>query len=103
MITEIVEIEVKPGEEAAFEAGVAQAIPLFQTLQGLPRHGTASHHREAVEIPALRQVGDAGRPYWCISAARRISRNGGGWSAPTSRPRPWWSTRASPSPGFEQT
>ena len=34
MITEIVEIEVKPGEEAAFEEGVAQAIPLFQTFKG---------------------------------------------------------------------
>ena len=34
MITEIVEIEVKPGEEAAFEAGVAQAIPLFQGFKG---------------------------------------------------------------------
>ena len=34
MITEIVEIEVKPGEEAAFEAAVAQAIPVFRRSKG---------------------------------------------------------------------
>ncbi len=34
MITEIVEIEVKPGEEAAFEAGVRKAVPLFQNFKG---------------------------------------------------------------------
>ena len=67
MITEIVEIEVKPGEEAAFEAAVAQAIAVSPPLQGLPRHGASSHHREALEIPALRQVGDAGRPHRDLS------------------------------------
>ncbi len=34
MITEIVEIEVKPGEEAAFEAAVAEAIPVFCRSKG---------------------------------------------------------------------
>ncbi len=34
MITEIVEIEVKPGEEAAFEAAVAEAIPAFRRSKG---------------------------------------------------------------------
>jgi quinol monooxygenase YgiN len=34
MITEIVEIEVKPGEEAAFEAAVAQAIEVFRRSKG---------------------------------------------------------------------
>ncbi len=34
MITEIVEIEVKPGEEAAFEAAVAEAIPVFRSSKG---------------------------------------------------------------------
>ena len=34
MITEIVEIEVKPGEEAAFETGVARATQLFRTFKG---------------------------------------------------------------------
>ena len=34
MITEIVDIEVKPGEEAAFEAAVAQVIPVFRRSKG---------------------------------------------------------------------
>ncbi|MGO8954510.1 MAG: antibiotic biosynthesis monooxygenase family protein [Rhodomicrobium sp.] len=34
MIFEIAEIEVKAGEEAAFEAGVAKAVPLFQRAKG---------------------------------------------------------------------
>ncbi len=34
MIFEIAEIEVKPGAEAAFEAAVAQAVPLFRRAQG---------------------------------------------------------------------
>ncbi len=34
MIFEIATIEVKAGEEAAFEAGVAKAVPLFQRATG---------------------------------------------------------------------
>ena len=34
MFFEIAHIEVKPGEEAAFEAGVAKAAPLFKRAQG---------------------------------------------------------------------
>ncbi len=34
MITEIAEIDVKPGAEAAFEAGVAAAAPLFEAAKG---------------------------------------------------------------------
>jgi heme-degrading monooxygenase HmoA len=34
MILEIAQIDVKPGMEAAFEAGVAQAVPLFRRAKG---------------------------------------------------------------------
>jgi quinol monooxygenase YgiN len=34
MIFEIAEIEVKAGEEGAFEAAVAKAVPLFQRSKG---------------------------------------------------------------------
>jgi heme-degrading monooxygenase HmoA len=34
MIFEIAEIEVKPGEETLFEAGVAKALPLFKRAKG---------------------------------------------------------------------
>ena len=87
MITEIVEIEVKPGEEAAFEAGVVEAIPLFQTFKGC--RGMELHR--TIEKPSKYRLfvkWETLDDHWCISAARRISRNGGGWSAPTLHPRP---------------
>src|ERR1700737_2304981 len=34
MITEIAELLVKPGSNEQFEAGVAQAVPLFQRARG---------------------------------------------------------------------
>jgi hypothetical protein len=34
VIHEIAHIDVKPGQEAAFEAGVAAAAPLFRRAQG---------------------------------------------------------------------
>jgi quinol monooxygenase YgiN len=34
MIWEIAQIEVKPGAEAAFEAAVAKAVPLFKNARG---------------------------------------------------------------------
>jgi heme-degrading monooxygenase HmoA len=34
MITELARIDVKPGLEAEFEAGVAKAAPLFQRAKG---------------------------------------------------------------------
>ena len=34
MIWEIAQIEVKPGEEAAFEEAVRQAVPLFKRARG---------------------------------------------------------------------
>ena len=34
MITEIAQIEIKPGMESAFEAGVKKAAPVFQRAKG---------------------------------------------------------------------
>ncbi|MTW19279.1 antibiotic biosynthesis monooxygenase [Rhodoplanes serenus] len=34
MILEIAQIEVKPGQEAEFESGVAKAVPLFGRAKG---------------------------------------------------------------------
>ena len=34
MILEIAQIDVKPGQEAAFEAGVAKAAPIFKRAKG---------------------------------------------------------------------
>ena len=34
MVLEIAQFEIKPGMEVAFEAGVKQAVPLFQRAKG---------------------------------------------------------------------
>ena len=34
MITEIAQIDIKPGMEAEFEAGVAKALPIFERAKG---------------------------------------------------------------------
>jgi heme-degrading monooxygenase HmoA len=47
MITEIAQIEVKPGSEKDFEAGVAKAKPLFARAKGC--HGMELH--KSVEKP----------------------------------------------------
>ena len=47
MITEIAQIEVKPGMEAEFEAGVKSAAPLFKRAKGC----RAMELRRSVEKP----------------------------------------------------
>lgn len=47
MVTEIAQIEVKPGMEAEFEAGVAKAAPLFKRAKGC----TAMRLERSVEVP----------------------------------------------------
>ena len=56
MITEIAQIDVKPGMEAEFETGVKtpRGVP---ARQGLPRPGVAALHREARPLPFVRQMG----------------------------------------------
>ena len=48
MITEIAHIEIKPGMEAEFEAGVKKAVPIFQRAKGC--HGMEL--RRSIEHPA---------------------------------------------------
>ena len=47
MVVEIAQIEVKPGLEAEFEAGVAKAAPLFKRAKGC----TAMNLQRSVENP----------------------------------------------------
>ncbi|QIB34510.1 antibiotic biosynthesis monooxygenase family protein [Ancylobacter pratisalsi] len=49
MIIETAEISIKPGEEAAFEAGVAKAAPLFLRAKGC--HGLSL--QKVVETPLI--------------------------------------------------
>ncbi len=48
MIFEIAEIQVKPGEEAAFEAGVTKAVAVFRRAKGC--HGLELRH--SIENPS---------------------------------------------------
>jgi len=48
MVLEIAQIDVKPGMEAAFEAGVAEAAPIFRRAKGC----TGLTLQRSVERPA---------------------------------------------------
>jgi quinol monooxygenase YgiN len=48
MITEIAQIEIKPGMEAEFEAAVKKAAPIFQRAKGC----TAMELRRSIEKPS---------------------------------------------------
>jgi heme-degrading monooxygenase HmoA len=47
MVLEMAHIDIKPGTEAAFERGVAQALPFFKRARGC--HGVQLH--KSVEQP----------------------------------------------------
>ena len=63
MITEIAQIDVKPGMEADFETGVKNAAPIFKRAKGC--HGMEL--RRSIEkpepLPAVRDLGDRGRSH----------------------------------------
>jgi heme-degrading monooxygenase HmoA len=48
MVWEIAQIEVNPGEEAAFEAAVAKAVPLFKSSRGCK----GMHLQRSLEHPS---------------------------------------------------
>ena len=89
MVIEIAQIDVKPGMEAEFEAGVAEAAPVFKRAKGC----TSMALQRSVEKPARYRLfvgwATVETTQW-ISATRRISKNGASWSAIASpRPRRW--------------
>ena len=48
MVLEIAQIDVKPGMESDFEAGVAKAVPIFQRAKGCK----AMELQRSVELPS---------------------------------------------------
>jgi hypothetical protein len=91
MITEIAQIDVKPGTEAEFEKGVKQAIPIFKRAKGC----RSMELRRSIEKPSRYRlfVGwDTVETTPMIFAARPTSRNGASWSATTSLRRRMWNT-----------
>ena len=60
MVLEIAQFEITPGLEEAFEAGVKQAVPLFQRAKGF---SDLELGREGEPLPPVRPMGDAGEPH----------------------------------------
>lgn len=87
MITEIAQIDVKPGHEKEFEAAIAKAEPIFKRCKGWK---SFELHR-GIENHSATGCTSNGRRWkitrW-IFAARKISPNGARWSARISPPRP---------------
>ena len=92
MITEIAQIDVKPGMEAEFEKGVKQAAPIFQRAKGC----RSMELRRSIEKPARYRlfVGwDTVENHTVdFRGSARISRNGASWLVIASPRRRKWST-----------
>jgi heme-degrading monooxygenase HmoA len=95
MILEIAQIDVKPGTEAQFEAGVRQAVPLFERAKGCKGMALQRSHEkpqryrlfvrwETIENHTVDFRGSTDFEAWrklvadCFVAARRRARNRGG-------------------------
>ena len=63
MITEIAQIEVKPGLEDEFEAGVRKAREHFAKAKGFHGMGLVALDREAAAVSAAGAVGDTGESH----------------------------------------
>jgi heme-degrading monooxygenase HmoA len=93
MILEIAQIDVKPGMEDEFEAGVAQAVPIFRRAKGcagltLQRSAeTPTRYRLFVKWQTVEN-------HTVDFRGSRISPNGVSWSAIVLLRRPMWSTSA---------
>ncbi len=103
MITEIAQIEIKPGMEAEFEAGVKKAAPVFKRAKGC----RAMELRRSVEKPARYRLFVAWETVENHTVDFRGSRRFPGmaqaWSRIVSRRRPKWSTWRRSCGGFEQS
>ena len=73
MISEIAQFSIKPGMEAQFEQGVAQAKPIFLRAR-LPRPESAQVDRRTVPLHAGRVPGHRGRPHGPFPRVGRLPR-----------------------------
>ena len=87
MITEIAQIDVKPGTEKDFEAAVAKARPLFLRAKG----GKGFELHKSIEKPQryrlMAQWETLENHTGWIFAARKISPHGARWSGSILRHR----------------
>ena len=91
MILEIAQIDVKPGMENEFEAGVKKAGPLFKRAKGC-KFVTLQRSHENPRATGYSCNGKRWRTTSRISANPPTSRNGASWSATASPRRPMSST-----------
>lgn len=73
MFLEIAQIEVKPGLEAEFEAGVAKPAPLLKRAKGCSEVELQRFGGEAVARSALRALADGGEPHPRLPRLGRLS------------------------------
>ena len=73
MITEIAQIDVKPGMEAEFETGVKNAAPLFKRAKGCHGMELQRSIEKPEPLPAVRHLGDAREPHCRFSRLARLS------------------------------
>ena len=91
MITEIAQIDVKPGSEKDFEAAVAKARPLFLRAKG----GNGFELHRSIEKPSRYRLVAKWQTlenHTVDFRGSRISRPGAPWSGRISPPRPRSST-----------
>ena len=86
MITEIAQIDVKPGMEAEFEAGVKKPRPPYSSAPKAAAAWRYSGRSKSLPAIGCLSAGKRWKITPSISAARPISRNGANWSA-TASPR----------------
>ena len=96
MVLEIAQIDVKPGMEAEFEAGVAKAAPIFKRARGCSSMALQKSvekpsryrlfvgwanggepHRRFPRLAGFPGVAQAGRPLLCLAAGSGARAGGG--------------------------
>ena len=87
-------LPVRPGEEDAFEAAMAEAPAARVEHPRLPRDPRLPRRRAARDVPAARSAGTRSRRTRWGSAGRRSTR-GGASSCTTSTSRSRWSSTSS--------
>ena len=87
MILEIAQIDVKPGMENDFEAGVKAAAPLFKRAKGCKSMALQRSHENPQRYRLFVLWETLGESHQGFPQIPPISRNGASWSATASHRR----------------
>ena len=86
MITEIAQIDVKPGSEKDFEAAIAKAEPIFRRCKGWKSFELHRSIEKPSALPAAYQMGDAGKSHGGFSRLGEFRRMAGAGRAAFRQP-----------------